>query len=132
MGDLIEFCHGGANTTWVGTGYRHASVCYEQMFALGSVAHLVMKSVMNFLKRMPDGMRSERSRVRVGSWLPQQGQKRIAYGHPDPYDVKYFELGNEQYNPLYPEQVKNMEERATGLGEHNIRPRESVCAYAYD
>ena len=30
--------------------------------------------------------------------------------------MKYFELGNEQYNPLYAEQVANMEARATKLG----------------
>lgn len=44
------------------------------------------------------------------------GKRRIANGHPEPYDVKYFELGNEQYNPLYADQVANMEARATKLG----------------
>jgi alpha-L-arabinofuranosidase len=50
MGDLIDYCHGGADTTW--------------------------------------------------------GKRRIADGHPAPYNVTWFELGNEQYNPLYPEQVR--------------------------
>ena len=41
MADLIDYCHGGADTTW--------------------------------------------------------GAKRIADGHPQPYNVTTFELGNEQY-----------------------------------
>lgn len=31
--------------------------------------------------------------------------------------LKYIELGNEQYNSLYPAQVKAMEARATKLGK---------------
>ena len=63
MGDLVEYCHGGADTTW--------------------------------------------------------GKRRIADGHPEAYDVKYFELGNEQYNPSYADQVTNMEARAAKLGMAN-------------
>jgi len=44
------------------------------------------------------------------------GKVRAADGHPEPYKVKYFELGNEQYNSEFAEQVAAMEERAAGLG----------------
>ena len=37
-------------------------------------------------------------------------------GHEAPYDAKIFELGNEQYNPNYVEQVAAMEEKAVQLG----------------
>ena len=33
------------------------------------------------------------------------GRQRIADGHPAPYDLTVFELGNEQYNPRFVEQV---------------------------
>ena len=82
------------------------------------------------------------------------GKTRIADGHPEPYKIRYIELGNvsapvtsctlastsrsylasvhedssdapraavcreqEQYNTLYPAQVKAMEERATKIGK---------------
>ena len=32
------------------------------------------------------------------------------------YNVTWFELGNEQYNPAYADQVANMEARASKLG----------------
>uniref|UniRef100_A0A7S3BW04 Alpha-L-arabinofuranosidase 1 catalytic domain-containing protein n=1 Tax=Haptolina ericina TaxID=156174 RepID=A0A7S3BW04_9EUKA len=38
-------------------------------------------------------------------------------GTPAPYNVTYFELGNEQYNSLFVEQVEAMEKRATALGK---------------
>ena len=44
------------------------------------------------------------------------GRQRAADGHPAPYRVKFFELGNEQYNTQFVEQVAAMEERATVLG----------------
>ena len=44
------------------------------------------------------------------------GQKRLADGHPEKYRVKYFELGNEQYNENYVEQVAAMEQKARQLG----------------
>merc|ERR1712176_576597 len=44
------------------------------------------------------------------------GKQRILDGHKAPYNVTYFELGNEMYNTNYVEQVKAMEERATKLG----------------
>eukprot|EP01050_Picozoa_sp_SAG11_P006240 SAG11_NODE_477_length_9118_cov_3.513582_2_plen_361_part_00 len=44
------------------------------------------------------------------------GRRRIADGHPKKYDVQFFELGNEQSNPLFAEQVSAMEARATKLG----------------
>ena len=90
--DLVEYCYGGANTTW--------------------------------------------------------GATRISDGHPQPYEIKYFEvsckdfdvlsvvavcfgnfrtwldadecwcgqLGNEQYNAQFPEQVAAMEAKAKQLG----------------
>lgn len=33
------------------------------------------------------------------------GKQRIADGHPAPYRVRYLELGNEQYNTFFPDQV---------------------------
>ena len=38
-------------------------------------------------------------------------------GHPEPYQLRYIELGNEQYNTYYVEQVKAMEARATKIGK---------------
>lgn len=34
------------------------------------------------------------------------GAKRVADGHARPYQLRYIELGNEQYNPRYVEQVR--------------------------
>lgn len=45
------------------------------------------------------------------------GKQRASDGHPEPYKVQYFELGNEQHNSLYPAQVKAMEERAAKIGK---------------
>ena len=36
--------------------------------------------------------------------------------HPDPYNVTYFELGNEQSNPNFVAQVAAMEARAAAVG----------------
>jgi len=44
------------------------------------------------------------------------GQKRISDGHPEEYELRYIELGNEQYNPNYVEQVAAMEARANEVG----------------
>eukprot|EP00055_Hartaetosiga_balthica_P017725 m.122044 g.122044 ORF g.122044 m.122044 type:complete len:822 (+) comp9387_c1_seq3:100-2565(+) len=44
------------------------------------------------------------------------GSIRHKDGHPDPFHVRFFELGNEQYNSNYPSQVAAMEERAESLG----------------
>jgi len=48
--------------------------------------------------------------------LPLPQQVRAADGHPQPYRVKYFELGNEQYNGLFVDQVRAMEDRAASIG----------------
>ena len=47
------------------------------------------------------------------------GAKRHALGHPAPYAIKFFELGNEQYNHNYADQVAAMEKRAASLGMGN-------------
>lgn len=44
------------------------------------------------------------------------GKRRAADGHPDIYNVTVFELGNEQYNPFFVEQVAAMEQRAKAVG----------------
>lgn len=44
------------------------------------------------------------------------GAQRAADGHPDPYVVSIFELGNEQANANFIEQVAAMEARAAALG----------------
>lgn len=44
------------------------------------------------------------------------GAQRAADGHPDPYRVTIFELGNEQYNDAFVDQMQAMETRAAGLG----------------
>ena len=44
------------------------------------------------------------------------GAQRVADGHAQPYKMKYIELGNEQYNPLWAEQVQAMQARAQQLG----------------
>ena len=44
------------------------------------------------------------------------GALRVADGHPSPYEVKWFELGNEQYNSDFVAQVDAMETRATQIG----------------
>jgi alpha-L-arabinofuranosidase len=41
------------------------------------------------------------------------GAKRAADGHAEQYKVKYFELGNEQYNANYVEQVAAMEAKVS-------------------
>eukprot|EP00665_Eupelagonemidae_sp_cell47_P011357 gene11357-2430_t len=45
------------------------------------------------------------------------GALRHADGHPEPYRLRYVELGNEQYNSLYIDQVKAMEKRAKAVGK---------------
>ena len=44
------------------------------------------------------------------------GAQRAADGHPDPYVVSIFELGNEQYNENFVAQAAAMEARAAALG----------------
>ena len=51
-----------------------------------------------------------------GNTSTKMGAQRTADGHPAQYRVKYFELGNEQYNPNYDEQVAAMEAKAVELG----------------
>ena len=51
-----------------------------------------------------------------GNASTAMGKKRLADGHSERYRVKYFELGNEQYNEHYVEQVAAMEEKARELG----------------
>jgi len=51
-----------------------------------------------------------------GDATTKMGQKRVADGHPEKYKVKWFELGNEQYNNNYVEQVTAMESKARELG----------------
>lgn len=43
------------------------------------------------------------------------GKRRIADGHPSVYNVTVFELGNEQYNPFFVDQVIAMEERSKAV-----------------
>uniref|UniRef100_A0A7S4F1N6 non-reducing end alpha-L-arabinofuranosidase n=2 Tax=Chrysotila carterae TaxID=13221 RepID=A0A7S4F1N6_CHRCT len=49
------------------------------------------------------------------------GRRRAADGHAAPYNVSAFELGNEQYNPFFVEQVAAMELRAKQLGAPPLR-----------
>jgi alpha-L-arabinofuranosidase len=44
------------------------------------------------------------------------GRKRAADGHADQYKLRYIELGNEQYNSNYLDQVVAMETRANAVG----------------
>jgi hypothetical protein len=44
------------------------------------------------------------------------GAQRAADGHPDPYVISVLELGNEEYNVNFVEQVKAMEARAAAIG----------------
>ena len=43
------------------------------------------------------------------------GRRRAADGHPSVYNVTIFELGNEQYNPNFVEQVRNPLQNNTGV-----------------
>lgn len=47
------------------------------------------------------------------------GHQRHLDGHPEPYNITYIELGNEQYNGHFVEQVKALEKRANELGLNN-------------
>jgi len=51
-----------------------------------------------------------------GNSTTQWGAQRIADGHPNPYVVNTFELGNEQYNSNFVAQVQAMEAKAKSLG----------------
>ena len=44
------------------------------------------------------------------------GAKRSQDGHPGRYELRFIELGNEQYNSNYVDQVAAMEAKATALG----------------
>jgi alpha-L-arabinofuranosidase len=44
------------------------------------------------------------------------GRQRAADGHPEPYKLRFVELGNEQLNTAFPAQVKAMEARAVKIG----------------
>lgn len=44
------------------------------------------------------------------------GNQRILDGHASPYNISIFELGNEQPNPNFVEQITAMEARASSLG----------------
>jgi len=51
-----------------------------------------------------------------GDSSTQWGAQRISDGHPTPYQVNTFELGNEQYNSNFVAQVQAMEAKAKSLG----------------
>lgn len=51
-----------------------------------------------------------------GNETTAMGKKRVADGHPSKYQLKYVELGNEQYNEQFVEQVAAMEARAKKVG----------------
>lgn len=51
-----------------------------------------------------------------GTQNTEWGAKRIANGHPEIYPLRFVELGNEQYNANYADQVAAMETRASKLG----------------
>jgi alpha-L-arabinofuranosidase len=51
----------------------------------------------------------------LGDSTTTWGAQRIADGHPGLYQPFAFEIGNEQYNPNFVQQVKAMEDRATAL-----------------
>jgi alpha-L-arabinofuranosidase len=51
-----------------------------------------------------------------GNESTPMGRKRTADGHPGQYKLKYIELGNEQYNDQFVEQVAAMEARAKQVG----------------
>ena len=63
----------------------------------------------------PDAM-AELVEYCYGNASTEWGARRIAGGHPEPYSVKYFELGNEQYNGALPKQAVAMETKAAELG----------------
>jgi hypothetical protein len=44
------------------------------------------------------------------------GAQRVADGHPRPFRVRWFELGNEEYNKKFAATVEAMEAKATSLG----------------
>jgi alpha-L-arabinofuranosidase len=44
------------------------------------------------------------------------GKQRLADGHPEPYRVKIFEVGNEERPPNWVQEVAAMEARAQLLG----------------
>jgi alpha-N-arabinofuranosidase len=49
------------------------------------------------------------------------GRRRAADGHPDAWNLTTFELGNEQYNPFFVDQVVAMEQRAEAVGAPPLR-----------
>lgn len=51
-----------------------------------------------------------------GDETTEWGKLRHEDQHPEPYNVTWFELGNEQQNPFFAEQVAAMEERAAKVG----------------
>eukprot|EP00928_Gymnodinium_smaydae_P075106 TRINITY_DN58111_c0_g1_i1.p1 TRINITY_DN58111_c0_g1~~TRINITY_DN58111_c0_g1_i1.p1 ORF type:complete len:673 (+),score=94.79 TRINITY_DN58111_c0_g1_i1:51-2069(+) len=51
-----------------------------------------------------------------GNASTKWGAIRVADGHPRPYAVKHFELGNESPNPRFVDQVRAMEARAAAVG----------------
>lgn len=51
-----------------------------------------------------------------GNATTPMGAQRIRDQHPEPYRLRFVELGNEQYNGNYIAQVKAMEERANQVG----------------
>ena len=48
------------------------------------------------------------------------GAQRAADGHPEQYKLRFIELGNEQYNNNYLEQVTAMEARAKAVGADDL------------
>lgn len=56
-----------------------------------------------------------------GDNTTQWGSMRFADGHPAPYVVQTFELGNEQDNPDFVDQVKAIEQRRAAIGAPEIR-----------
>ena len=74
--------------------------------ALGAVCviDLHVDNVKNSTKLPPEYF-ADLVEYMHGDASTEWGKVRIADGHPEPYKVTYFELGNEMYNPNFAKQV---------------------------
>jgi alpha-L-arabinofuranosidase len=51
-----------------------------------------------------------------GNGSTEFGQMRMQDGHPEPYNITWFEIGNEEMNKGFAEQVRAMEKKAEEVG----------------
>jgi hypothetical protein len=96
--------------------WRHGLMSGWGLFEMVDLANAIGAEPLLTIDPHDVGMLADLVEYCWGSGATSLGKQRIADGHPEPYNVSYFELGNEEYNNDFVEQVQAMEAKAKAIG----------------